>query len=159
MRNVLKGVIEGEEKSGRKVVGVLGFSQGAALAAAMCAEGEQGLGSVVRFGIFLCSYFTPLTLRSDDGCETDRGVGDKKRGPGPGGMPRMIVKADIPSVHVQKRADPWRVRGAKVQEVYFVSERAVTIQLDGGHEVPTKTEEVARVVEEVLKAWATVTSK
>jgi predicted esterase len=59
----------------------------------------------------------------------------------------------IPSIHVQGSYDPWAAEGIRLMETYFDSKLVKIVKFNGGHQVPTGTEEASQVVKLVLDAW------
>jgi hypothetical protein len=130
---------------GGEVVGILAFSQGVCLGTAVCLDPELSKG--VGFAVFVCGLFPAAELHVED---DEDGKGD---GVGKG-------KVEIPCIHVRGRRDPWRGQGVKLYEKYFVGERARrVVEFEGAHEVPSRPEDAARVVEEILRVWKAVGGK
>ena len=121
-----------EEGSGR-VVGLLGFSQGAGLAAGICMDPELGGG--VEFVVCVCGLYPALRL----------GVGEEKTDVG--------GRINLPSVHVLGARDGWKGQGVKIMEEYFVQEKVRMVECQIGHEMPSRPKDVAAVVNAVLEAW------
>ncbi|PMD36168.1 hypothetical protein L207DRAFT_515891 [Hyaloscypha variabilis F] len=123
--------------TGMGVVGIIAFSQGAALGAALCLDPE--LYADIKFAVFFCALYPALSLTEDyDGVATQQVI-------------------EIPSIHVQGTSDPWRGQGAKTLGKYFDAARAKKIELKGlRHEVPSKVKDVAMVTSEILKTWKSI---
>jgi pimeloyl-ACP methyl ester carboxylesterase len=152
VRELLRDTLESERRraaqgSGVGVVGVVAFSQGAALGAALCLHPE--LGADIKFVVILCALYPALSLMEDDDDAPSSGVAQpSKKSSGP----QLVI--EIPSIHVQGTSDPWRGQGTKTLEQYFDGTRATRIELAGlRHEVPVKVKEVAMVADEVVAIW------
>lgn len=144
VRELLRDTLESEKRraDGSGIVGVMAFSQGAGLAAALCLDAE--LGRDIRFAIIICALYPAVSLAEDEGTSSKSGSDS------PPLTPPLI---DIPSIHVQGTSDTWKGQGTKVLEEYFVGERVKRIELKIGHEVPSKPKEAASIAEEVIAVW------
>jgi hypothetical protein len=126
----------GQEESGSRpgIVGVMAFSQGAGLAAALCLDPE--LGKDIKFAVVICALYPAVSLSEDENTEKN-----------------MI---DIPSIHVQGTLDTWRGQGTKVLEEYFARGQVKRIEFRMGHEVPGKPKDAGIVADETLAIWKEV---
>jgi predicted esterase len=151
VRELLRDTLESERRRGARgsgVVGVVAFSHGAALGAALCLDPE--LGADIKFAVIFCAMYPALSLTEDDdeGSASTAVAKPSKTSSGP----QLVI--EIPSIHVQGTSDPWRGQGTKTLEQYFDGTRARRIELAGlSHEVPSKVREAAMVADEVMAVW------
>lgn len=127
VRDSLNEVIERERQNGPggSVVGVMGFSQGARVATALCLDPE--LGRDIKFAIMVCGICPTLALSAVES--------------------KMPLPLNIVSVHVQGSVDPWTAKGKKLSMQYFNQGLARVVKFKGGHEIPVKTADVQRIAE------------
>lgn len=140
---------EGQNAHGPGIVGVMAFSQGAALATALCMDPELGAG--IKFAVIICALYPALSLTDDDDGEQLVNYAVTKSST-TCSSPRTVI--DIPSIHIQGALDPWRGQGAKTLGQYFDDGRVRRIQLPGlRHEVPSKVKDAVTIADEVLAVW------
>jgi predicted esterase len=151
VRKLLRDTLESERRRGAQgsgIVGVVGFSQGAALGAALCLDPE--LGADLKFAVIFCALYPALSLTEDD----DEGAASTAVTKPSKTSSDSQFAIEIPSIHVQGTSDPWRGQGTKTLEQYFDGARARRIELAGlSHEVPSKVKEAAMVADEVMAVW------
>ncbi|KAL6863372.1 hypothetical protein ACO1O0_003624 [Amphichorda felina] len=150
VRELLRETLETERQNahGPGIVGIMAFSQGAALATALCMDPELGAG--IKFAVIICALYPALSLTDEEG----EGIVDcaVTKFSATCSSPRTVI--DIPSIHVQGALDPWRGQGAKTLGQYFDDGRVRKIQLpDLRHEVPSKVKDAAAIADEVLAVW------
>jgi hypothetical protein len=139
---VQEGRGEYEKKGKRKVVGILGFSQGGRCAAGLVLEQQLSIPSPIqtlafegfKFGIFLNSTSPPLLSAN---------LSEEQR----------VGKVMLPAVHVIGTEDPWRDEGFKLWKGHFSGETSCLIELGIGHRLPVKDEDTLRIAKEVLRVW------
>ena len=138
-RRAVDRVIRGPEAEG-KVVGVLGFSQGAKLAAGLLLEqqlhgADSGAGhwEGFKFGVFLNGTSPPLA---------PEGFSDEDKN-------ALIA---IPSLHVVGLKDPWMVESRMLFD-HFDKTKAVKLEFDVEHRLPTVEAETAKIVGEILRLY------
>lgn len=142
-RTLVSSVLASKE---RDYVGTVGFSQGGALAAALCQEQQFAAAAAqstadatnrrhgpVRFAVFLNATSPPLL---------------SALGPeGKGGLIR------IPSLHVVGSQDPWKEDGEKLWATYFDEPTAKKVDFDIGHRLPTSEEDTAVIAAEIRRLY------
>ena len=101
---------------------------------------ESALGKEFKFAVILCALYPALWLS------------DETEGMSTSEVRRLIT---IPSVHVQGRLDTWKGQGSKVLSEYFDQNTVERIEIDLGHEVPSKPKDVAAVVSAIREIWKT----
>jgi predicted esterase len=123
-------------KDGRGFVGVLGFSQGARLAAGLLLEQQQQLGTgggldcgEFAFGILCNGVCPPLTSVAHT----------------------QKIKIKIPTLHVIGLEDPWREESRKLMTDYCDPKYAVCLQFGVGHRFPVLKEDTEKVAKEILR--------
>jgi len=125
---------ERQKKAG--VVGVMGFSQGAKLAAGLLMEqqlrekrGEgEGLGAEFKFGVFFNSTSPPYAKELPEN--------------------ELIT---VPSVHVVGTSDPWRKSSTELYEVYFDKQAGKKFELDINHRLPSSQDDTDMIVAEIRR--------
>ncbi|PSS22193.1 hypothetical protein M430DRAFT_98819 [Amorphotheca resinae ATCC 22711] len=129
---------EQRAKDGRGFVGVLGFSQGARLAAGLLLEQQQlgGTGGGLDCGEFafgiLCNGVCP-PLTSSASAHTQK------------------IKIKIPTLHVIGLEDPWREESRKLMTDYCDPKYAVCLQFGVGHRFPVLKDDTEKVAKEILR--------
>ncbi|XXH00641.1 hypothetical protein Hte_006989 [Hypoxylon texense] len=115
-------------------VGVMAFSQGTRVAAALCLDPE--LGSGIRFAVLLCGFAGALPLDGADSAGLE---------------PRVL---GLPSVQAQGVNDPWAAKEAKLaKKSCFDPALARTVQFRGGHEVPIAMGDVVKIANEIVAVY------
>ncbi|KAL2069859.1 hypothetical protein VTL71DRAFT_14538 [Oculimacula yallundae] len=125
----------------KNIVGIIGFSQGAKLAAGVCLE-QQILASktadvkklgLLKFAVFLNGTSPPLTsmLTAEEKGELIR----------------------IPSLHVVGLQDPWREESRALWGNSFDAKSAKLIEFDLGHRLPTAEKDTAAIVNEISRLY------
>lgn len=127
---------EQRRKDGRGFVGVLGFSQGARVAAGLLLEQQLGkpsaaVGDDLCFGIFLNGTCPPLTSRLTEEERAERIV--------------------YPTLSVLGLQDPWREDGQKLFSQHCDSKAAKLLEFDIGHRLPILEEDTAKITTEILR--------
>ena len=133
VRELLKETIQ---KDGGDFVGVLGFSQGARMAAGLLSDQERGDSEGMpdwKFGVLLCGSHPPYSLRACraplDGLEDK--AGDDQYGPiATPGAEDMI---SVPSVHMRGLRDKHLERGRRLARHF--SDK-MEFEFDQGHHLP-----------------------
>lgn len=128
-------------KDGRGFVGVLGFSQGAKVAAGLLLEqqlrqkkeGVEWLGQGFGFGVLLNGTCPPLTTNLTDEEKAER--------------------IRIPALHVVGRDDPWRENGLEMFEEHFHKETAVLMEFEVGHRLPILEEDTKKITNMILRMY------
>lgn len=149
VRTLLRDTLElererGGDKGGPGVVGIMAFSQGAALGTALCLDPELGTG--IKFAVIFCALYPALSLADDDGTGSTKLSSSSQKG---------LVQ--IPSIHVQGTSDPYKGQGTKTLQQYYDSATTKKFVFTGlNHEVPSRSDEVALVVDEIRGVWKTI---
>jgi len=133
VRQLLHDTLQRERDAGAGIIGLMAFSQGAGLAAALCLDEE--LGRNIQFAVIICALYPAVSLAEEDGTA----------------VASRLIK--IPSIHVQGKADTWKGQGTKVLQQYFEPANVKRIELSIGHEVPSKPKDAAVIIDEVLSLW------
>lgn len=134
---IIKNAIKERQKKA-PVVAVMGFSQGARLAAGLLfeqqlreREGGEGLGAEFKFGVFCNGTSPPLTDKISE--------------------PKELIS--VPSVHVVGLTDPWRKSSEDLYENYFDKKTATKVELDVGHRFPMLPEQNEKIVSEIRRLY------
>jgi len=114
-------------------VGVLGFSQGAKLAAGLLLEQYVKGTKLFKFGVLLMGTSPPLAS----------GLTEEERG----------TRIGVPSVIVVGKEDPWCEEGRRLFEEFWEREKATLVELDIGHRLPTLEKETRMIVNEILRLY------
>jgi predicted esterase len=114
-------------------VGVLGFSQGAKLAAGLLLEQQVRGRKGFRFGVLLMAVSPPLVS----------GLSDEQR----------ATKIAVPSVVVLGKEDPWRDEGRRLYDEFWEKGKANLLELEVGHRLPDLEAENQMVVDEILRLY------
>jgi predicted esterase len=114
-------------------VGVLGFSQGAKLAAGLLLEQQVRGRKGFRFGVLLMGVSPPLVS----------GLSDEQR----------ATKIAVPSVVVLGKEDPWRNEGRRLYDEFWETGKANLLELEIGHRLPDLEAENKMVVDEILRLY------
>ncbi|MDI1487420.1 MAG: hypothetical protein OHK93_006690 [Ramalina farinacea] len=158
------------EKAGGKggvgeVVGVLGFSQGARMAAGLLADqaasgDEKGITGMPewKFGVLLCGSYPPYSIanagkRPEEfkGAKDEHGVLEPPA--------EHEVMGDVPTVHVRGLRDPHLEKGRRLGR-YFGGEKE-EMEFEMGHYLPQAAGDVAsggknatvEIRDAILRAW------
>lgn len=130
-----------EEHGGReRFVGVMGFSQGARLAAGMVLRQQLEIKADgfslwnFRFGVVIGGPFPPIGL-NEEGVELD-----------------YRVMGQIPTVHAWGREDQVRV-GAKAMADACDSSDTFVMDFEGGHHLPLRDSEAEELCGLIVQAW------
>lgn len=128
------------------VVGVMGFSQGSRLAAALLWEqefrrrngdvGGKGIGDGFnfKFGVLTHGISPPMTEHIVEEEQHDH----------------MI---EIPTLHVVGADDSWAESGRVLFDQYFDKKRAKKLEFDIGHRLPTDEAETAKIAEDIIRLY------
>jgi predicted esterase len=128
-----------EHKSGvlGKVVGFMGFSQGAKLGAGLLWEqmmkGAES-GWDFKFGV-MCNAIAPpmCEIKEED----------------------KVRRITVPTLHVVGEEDPWRDSSRKLYNEYFDRELSSKFEFPVSHRLPTSEEETKKITDEILRIWET----
>ncbi|XHG08834.1 hypothetical protein AWENTII_011923 [Aspergillus wentii] len=181
VRDLLTGYFERENAGeGPGIVGIMAFSQGTRLATGICMDRELRKG--VKFAILIGGTFPTLDVDVFENeavgmtaLEDDRSTGYDKEleeffgrfspssSSGDGSLSPTAstssISSDvnalinIPSIHIQGSADPWRCEGTKLRQTYYNPDLTTVINFRGGHQVPTGAKEAKIVEAAVTTAW------
>jgi predicted esterase len=138
-RDLIERCLEAQrEKDGRGFIGVLGFSQGARVAAGLLLEHQlrkkhDGESSGLDFGVFMNGTCPPLTS----------GLSDLER----------TEQIDFFTLSVLGIQDPWREDGRRLYSQHCNRDQAVLMEFDVGHRLPLLEEDTARIAEEMLRMF------
>jgi predicted esterase len=107
-------------KDGRGFVGILGFSQGARMAAGLLLEHQLGKGIDwgvgLRFGVLCNGITAPLTSHLS--------------------KEENALQVTIPTLHLVGLTDPWREESRKLRSVHCQQEQTTLLEFDVGHRLP-----------------------
>ncbi|KAL6244999.1 hypothetical protein RBB50_007774 [Rhinocladiella similis] len=157
-REILESILQAIEEDTAagatgEFIGVLGFSQGARIAASLLLHGqqqthlfEQSCGQVLlprwRFGILLAGRGPVETLLSSDDDHDDDAA--KPEG-------TKLERIRIPTAHIHGLQDPnLHLHRAFLHE-NFLSTTSRVVEWDGHHRVPIKTQDVMVVRDQILE--------
>ena len=147
-------------------VGLLGFSQGATVAASILLENQarQRTGSCAwgfagewwKFGIFIAGYARPASLSDSSGdSEYSTDPGNMLIPPPEDSSERMEdfdEKLECPTFHVSGLRDPDLRWHRVLFKDYCEDGKAKLYEFDDGHRVPFKTKDVDAVLKGILEA-------
>lgn len=123
-----------------EIVGGLGFSEGALTLAMLLWEQQQGLVPWLprlRFAALSCCFFPHEASLWLSARAQDLGLGK--------------AHIDVPTLHIHGNRDFCLGRARKLVRTHYKPEYATVVQVDGGHQLPTKKEEVHAVVQHILR--------
>lgn len=122
---------------GRGFVGVLGFSQGCRVAAGLLLEQQAGKkhvqGEGLGFGVFTMGVVPPLTS----------GLSEDER----------KEKIRYPTLHVLGLLDQFVEGGRMLYSDHGNDEKAMLLEFDVDHRLPTAEEDTAKIVAEILRMY------
>ncbi|KAE9380301.1 hypothetical protein N431DRAFT_432588 [Stipitochalara longipes BDJ] len=114
-------------------VGVMGFSQGAKLAAGLMLEQQVKGRKGFKFGVLLMGVCPPLVS----------GLSEDEK----------ATRISVPSVVVLGKEDPWREEGRRLYDEFWEEGRASLLELGVGHRLPTLEAENRMIVDEILRLY------
>ena len=154
VRNVLQKTLKEE---GEPFVGVLGFSQGARLAAGiMLEQQEKGQVEGHNFRFAVCVNATyPALILAEESSSTSRPTLDAELTEWD---EIYDLRIHLPSVHVHGNQDPY-VRGSRLLARCFDPQTAKVFEFDNGHHLPTSASDTEQVAEEILRIYRGQESK
>ena len=133
VRELLKDAIE---KDGGDFVGVLGFSQGARMAAGLLSDQERGENEGMpnwKFGVLLCGSHPPYSLRASraslNGSKDEVKIDES----GVISEPTVEEMIRVPSVHMRGLRDVHMEKGRRLAK--FFSDK-IEFEFDQGHHLP-----------------------
>lgn len=154
---------DGNKAGQQPFVGVIGFSQGARVAAGLLHQaqvqaqaqdrkgGEDGDGWLIkglRFGVLLNGSYPPLRQSSNPSTtlprlseHTQREWNDQHEG---------VIHT--PSIHVYGRRDP-ALPASKLLTKCFDPSTATELQFDNGHHLPTSDDDTMVIVDHILRIY------
>ncbi|KAE8148525.1 serine hydrolase FSH [Aspergillus avenaceus] len=143
-------------------VGVLGFSQGAKVAASLLFRqqvrtarlGKHASATEFRFGVLMAGRgplvsFEPELLMND-ALVTAEEI-DLLRAPSPQCLARKEHILRFPTIHVHGMLDPGIERHRQLLRTYCCPNASRLMQWEGNHRVPIKTKDVSALVREMLE--------
>ena len=146
VRQVLRKILQEE---GGPFVGVLGFSQGARLAAGILLEQqEQGQveGQKLRFAVCVNGTYPALILAKESSLASqptrDAELTEWDES--------YNLHIHLPSVHIHGDQDPY-LYGSRLLARCFDPQTAKVFEFDNGHHLPTSASDTERVAEEILR--------
>lgn len=151
-------------KAGQPFVGVIGFSQGARVAAGLLhqaqvqaqaqaqdrkrGDGDGWLIKGLKFGVLLNGSYPPLRQTSNPSTtlprlseHTQREWNDQHEG---------IIHT--PSIHVHGRRDP-ALPASKLLTMCFDPSTATELEFDNGHHLPTSDDDTKVIVDHILRVY------
>ena len=129
--------LESEHKAGvlGKVVGFMGFSQGAKLGAGLMWEqmmkgAESGFD--FKFGV-MCNAIAPpmCEIKPED----------------------KVRRITMPTLHVVGEEDPWRDSSRKLFNEYFDTDFSKKLEFPVSHRLPTSEHETKQITDEIFRIW------
>lgn len=124
-------------KDGKGFVGVLGFSQGAKLAAGLLLEEQHGKGidwgEGLAFGVLCNGVCPPLTTW----------LSKKEKD----------TEITIPTLHLLGKSDPWKDESKRLHFAHCRKEQAALIESDVDHRLPVSEEDNEKVVLEIRQTY------
>ena len=114
-------------------VGVMGFSQGAKLAAGLMLEQQVKGRKGFKFGVLLMGVSPPIVS----------GLSDEEE----------ATRINVPSVVVLGKEDPWMEEGRRLYDEFWEDGKASLVELAIGHRLPTLEAENKMVVDEILRLY------
>jgi predicted esterase len=158
----LREAMDGDDAAGGTGdwVGLVGFSQGAKMAASLLYEAQWRAESGLReprpdwkFAILMAGRAPLVSLRAEtDGTGLQRAgeIYEAPRSVADGvGQHHTITR---PTVHVHGLQDPGLPLHRKLLEDFCATEAASLVEWDGGHRVPIRSPDVKKVTEAILTA-------
>jgi predicted esterase len=134
-KDVLKECFDDQRlKDGRGFVGVLGFSQGARVAAGLLLQQQlrkSEVGEGLCFGVFMNGTRPPLTY---DLSEVEQ-----------------VERIALPTLTVLGKEDPWNEDGRRLFSEHCDGKQAVLLEFDVGHRLPLLEEDTAKIATEILR--------
>ncbi len=139
------------QDEGGPFVGVLGFSQGARLAAGILLEQQekgQVEGQKLRFAVCVNGTYPALIL-AEDSSPTSHPTVDAELSEWD---ETYNLHIRLPSVHIHGDQDPY-VHGSRLLARCFDPQTAKVFEFENGHHLPTSTFDTERVAEEILRIY------
>ena len=133
VREILKDAMK---KDGGEFVGVLGFSQGAMMAAGLLIDQEEGDNEGMpewKFGVMLCGGHPPSSLSASRKHDAGLDLDVKKDEYGEIRRPDLGEMIRVPSVHMRGLQDVHLERGRRLAK--FFSNK-IELEFDQGHHLP-----------------------
>lgn len=159
IRGVLKSGMDADEGTG-EWVGVLGFSQGAKLAASLLYErqlaldsGTEGEGTKWQFAVMMAGR-APLVSLSEASKDFTwmQGAGGLVEGVDKESIrERPEMRLRLPTLHVHGLKDEGLSLHRTLVEDYCAPGSAALVEWDGPHRIPIKKTDVDRVVKAILE--------
>ncbi|PMD35297.1 hypothetical protein L207DRAFT_516244 [Hyaloscypha variabilis F] len=115
-------------------VGVMGFSQGAKLAAGLLLEQQVKGRKGFKFGVLLMGVSPPMVS----------GLSEEEK----------ATRINVPSVVVLGKEDPWREEGRRLYDEFWEEGKASLLELGIGHRLPTLDFENSMIVDEILRLYS-----
>lgn len=136
-------------------VGVLGFSQGAKIAASLLWEQERKGGEDgFKFGVLMAGSVPLVQLDYAVPCESPHissPGGDANLMGNVPGAPEGDHVLSTPTLHVLGTEDPDIARHRLLRDRYCKAGTTRTVEWEGGHRLPFKVQDVAEVADEILE--------
>lgn len=133
VREVLK---EAMRNDAGRFVGILGFSQGARMAAGLLADQEEGENEgmpVWQFGVLLCGSYPPISLSSSRDSSSKETLWVEKDEHGELREPTVGEIIRVPSVHLRGLRDIHLEKGRRLAK--FFADKT-EFEFDQGHHLP-----------------------
>lgn len=139
-----------KKQDGAPLVGVLGFSQGARIAAGLLQEQEQthAVAPHLCFGVFINGTYPPMRQTSNPSTILPRLT---ESTPGPW-TPEHEACVHLPSVHVHGRSDSYLER-SKLLARCFDPSTATIMEFDNGHHLPVSDEDTREIAAEIVRIY------
>ena len=160
----LRTVMERDQGTG-EWVGLLGFSQGANVAASMLYERQLRMdadknpnadgfgGEKWRFAVFMAGRAPLIRLsKLTENDEAFRSVAETPKWTDPRVKIPVKTRLRLPTVHVHGLLDPGLVWHRKLRDEYCDEEAASLVEWEGDHRIPYKPADVRPVVDAIFKA-------
>ena len=143
-------------------VGILGFSQGAKMAASICLRqqiravklGEEYAGTAFRFAVLMAGRGPLVSLDPDlfmNDALIDASEINLSRVPDEESLVDQEHILRLPSIHIHGSRDPGLDLHRQLLDQYCDKASSTLIEWDGNHRVPIKTKDIAVLVSEITR--------
>ena len=152
-------ILDELEASRGSLAGILGFSQGAAVGLGLLLRDQRrreiGLSSAgYRFGAFVGGGMLPLPVGDDDYPNSVGSTPSSGTSTPPsddeGYFPESV---EVPTLHVTGSNDLWAKQGRALQTWVNNRHKAASLEFVGGHEMPRRSDDVARLAKEIVRMY------
>jgi predicted esterase len=138
-------------------VAVLGFSQGAKIAASLLLAqevlGKPLLDAEFKFGVIMAGRCPPVSLSP----EQPKSPHVAPAGQSSAELPNLPTSNEgehvitVPTLHVHGLADPGHAQHQQMRDLWFAPDTARLLEWDGDHRLPVKIPDVDNVLEQIYQ--------